>query len=90
MHAIGGFPPVGQSFRRESAMEILIWIGAGLTVLGLCGLIWCILRALAARRAGLSDDAMRIALHRVVVLNMGALAVSALGLVMVVAGVVLA
>lgn len=71
-------------------MEFIVWIGAGLTILGLVGLIWCIVRALAARRAGLSDDAMRVALHRVVVLNMGALAVSALGLVMVVAGIVLA
>lgn len=70
-------------------MEIIVWIGAALTLLGLVGLIWCILRALGARRAGLSDEAMRLALHRVVVLNMGALAMSALGLMMVVAGIVL-
>ncbi len=70
-------------------MEILIWIGAVLTILGLAGLMWCILKALAARRAGLADDEMRRALHRVVLLNMGALGLSALGLVTVVAGILL-
>ena len=42
-----------------------------------------------AVRAGLSDEAMRGELQRVVVLNMGSLAVSALGLMVVVMGIVL-
>lgn len=70
-------------------MEHLIWIGSAITILGLAGLVWCVLKALAARRAGLSDEAMRLALQRVVLVNMGALALSALGLVVVVAGILL-
>lgn len=70
-------------------MEILIWIGAGVSLLGVAGLVWCILLAMRARKSGMEDDAMRAELQRVVVLNMAALGVSALGLMMVVAGIIL-
>lgn len=71
-------------------MEALIWIGAALTLIGLVGLIWCILIAVRARREGLDDDAMRARLQKVVALNLGALAVSAIGLMTVILGVFLA
>jgi hypothetical protein len=70
-------------------MEILVWIGAGLTLLGLAGLIWCILLAARARRAGLSDNALRARLQKVVALNLGSLALSALGLMAVIVGIFL-
>ncbi|MDG1279970.1 MAG: hypothetical protein P8O10_01570 [Pseudorhodobacter sp.] len=70
-------------------MEILIWIGAGVSLLGVAGLVWCILLAMRARKSGMEDEAMRAELQRVVVLNMAALGVSALGLMMVVAGILL-
>lgn len=70
-------------------MQALIWIGAGFTVLGLAGLVYCILRALKVRKSGLEDSAMRAELQRVVVINMAALGVSALGLAAVVAGILL-
>ena len=70
-------------------MEILIWLGAGLTLLGVLGLIWCIVLAMRARKSGLPDDQVKAALQRVVALNLGALAVSAIGLMMVVMGVIL-
>ncbi|MCX7645839.1 MAG: hypothetical protein N2Z62_11165 [Rhodobacteraceae bacterium] len=70
-------------------MEWLVWAGAGVTLLGLAGLVWCILRVAGARRAGLSDAELRARLQRVVALNLGALLLSALGLVMVVAGIAL-
>ena len=70
-------------------MQALIWTGAGLTLLGLAGLGYCVLRAMRARRAGLDDTAMRAELQRVVVINMAAMGVSALGLAMVVAGILL-
>lgn len=72
------------------AMDWLIWIGAALTLLGVAGLVWCIVLAMRAKRAGLPDAEMRIALQRVVVLNMAALAVSGLGLMCVVFGVFVA
>jgi hypothetical protein len=70
-------------------MSVVIWIGAALTLLGLAGLVWCILLALKAKRSGLDDAAMKAALQRVVALNLGALALSGLGLMLVVVGVIL-
>ena len=71
-------------------MEALIWIGAGLTLVGLAGLVWCIVVVLRARKAGLSDEELKARLQSVVALNMGALAVSGIGLMCVVVGILLA
>jgi hypothetical protein len=68
-------------------MEILVWIGAAVSVLGLAGLVWCILRVARAKRSGLSDDALRAEVQKVVPLNMGALMLSVLGLMMVILGI---
>jgi hypothetical protein len=70
-------------------MQAMIWVGAALTVLGLLGLGYCILRAVRARRAGLDDAAMRAELQKVVTINLAALGASALGLAAVVAGILL-
>ncbi|MBN2907009.1 MAG: hypothetical protein JXJ18_09905 [Rhodobacteraceae bacterium] len=70
-------------------MAGLIWGGAVVSLLGLAGLIWCIVQMIAARRAGLSEDALRTRLQKVVALNMAALGLSALGLMMVVIGIAL-
>lgn len=70
-------------------MELLIVLGALVTLLGLAGLIWCILRVAKARRAGLDEDGLRQVMQSTVALNMGALFVSVMGLMMVVIGVLL-
>lgn len=70
-------------------MQIMVWAGALCTLLGVFGLIRCIQLALRARRSGQPDAEIRAALQRVVVLNMAALAVSGLGLMMVVVGIML-
>ena len=70
-------------------MTALIWIGAILTLAGLAGLAWCVVVALRARREGLEGQAMEARLRRLVALNLGALAVSAMGLMLVVTGVIL-
>jgi hypothetical protein len=71
-------------------MEFLIWGGAALTLGGVGGLVWCILLALKARKAGGSDAEIKARLQRIVAINLAALAVSALGLMAVVLGVMLA
>jgi len=71
-------------------MEYLIWGGAALSMLGVFGLIWCIVIALKAKRSGLPDDQMKARLQKVVALNLAALAVSGLGLMLVVVGIILA
>ena len=70
-------------------MQTLIWAGAVLTVIGLAGLGYCILRAVRAKRSGLDDAAMRAELQRVVAINLGAVGLSALGLAAVVSGILL-
>lgn len=70
-------------------MTLLILAGALLSLAGVGGLIRCILLAVKARRAGLDGDAMRERLQQIVTLNMIALGVSALGLMLVVAGILL-
>ncbi len=71
-------------------MDGLIWAGAAVTVLGLLGLIWCIVTVTRARAAGLDEAALKARLQRVVAYNLGALGVSAIGLMMVVVGIFLA
>lgn len=68
-------------------MEILVWVGAGISVVGLIGLVWCIAKVASAKRAGLSDEALRDAVKRVMPINMGALMLSVLGLMMVIVAI---
>ena len=53
-------------------MEILVWLGAAVSLFGLGGLIWCITKVLKARKAGLSEDELREVIRRVVPINSGA------------------
>ena len=69
--------------------NILIWGGAGLTVLGLLTLVWCILTVISARRAATDDETLRRVMQRVTAVNMAALAASVLGLMLVVLGIIL-
>lgn len=69
--------------------DLLVWAGAAISLVGLLGLIWCIVRVTRAKRAQLDDDAMRAVLKNVVPLNLGALFVSAFGLMLVVLGIFL-
>lgn len=71
-------------------MEWLIVGGAVISLTGIAGLIWCILLALKARKSSGNDEELRLRLQRVVLLNMGALGVSAIGLMLVVTGIFLA
>lgn len=70
-------------------MGIMIWIGTGLTLLGVLGLGLCVVLALRAKRSGQGDAALKAALQKVVVLNLGALLLSGLGLMAVIVGIIL-
>ena len=71
-------------------MNWLIIPGAILTLLGLVGIVLSAVKVLKARRANLDDDALRDRLQRVMLLNMGALFVSVIGLMAVILGIFLA
>ncbi|MFP7673890.1 hypothetical protein ACG74X_11115 [Marivita sp. S0852] len=70
-------------------MDILIWSGAAVSLLGLIGLIYSIVRVAKVRKAGLSDDDLRAAVQSVMPINLGSLFVSVLGLMMVILGIFL-
>ncbi|MDF1854894.1 hypothetical protein [Pseudooceanicola sp.] len=70
-------------------MDILIWAGALVSLLGLLGLFWSILKVQRARRAKLSDEELRAAVQKALPLNLGALFLSVIGLMMVIVGIFL-
>ena len=70
-------------------MEILIWIGSILSLIGLVGLLWCIKTVLRAKKAAVSDEELRMSLQKVVPFNMAALFLSAIGLMLVILGIML-
>lgn len=70
-------------------MDWLVTLGAIMSLGGIGGLVWCIVLALRTRREALDEDAMRARFRKLTVLNMGALGVSALGLMVVVVGILL-
>jgi hypothetical protein len=70
-------------------MDWLIWIGAAVSLGGIAGLLRCIQLAMRARKSGLDSTAMRARLQQIVTFNLAALGVSALGLMLVVMGILL-
>lgn len=70
-------------------MEYLMWAGAVVSLVGLAGIIWCIVTVARAKRAGLSDDALREKLASVLPVNLGSLFLSVIGLMLVVIAVTL-
>jgi len=70
-------------------MENLVWIGAAVSVIGMCGIIYSVFLVVRARRAGLDDDALRARIGKVLPINLGALFLSTIGLMMVIVGIIL-
>lgn len=70
-------------------MDILIPIGSFVALAGVILLGYCILLAVRAKKNATSDADLKARLQKVVALNMGALGLSALGLIMVIVGMAL-
>ncbi|MGR3468467.1 MAG: hypothetical protein ACU0CI_11375 [Shimia sp.] len=71
-------------------MTWLVTLGTLITLAGLGGLIFCIVAVFRARRRAEDEAALKARLQRVVAWNLAALAVSAIGLMCVIMGLVLA
>ncbi|CUH86166.1 hypothetical protein PH5382_00073 [Phaeobacter sp. CECT 5382] len=69
--------------------EAIVWAGAALSVAGLLGLVWCIVRVAKARRQKLDDEALRAVVQSVLPYNLGALFLSVIGLMLVMTGIFL-
>jgi len=70
-------------------MAALIWAGVAMTLAGLAGIIWCLIKVARARKGGVSEADLRRLMQTIVAVNMGAFGVAALGLGAMVAGILL-
>lgn len=68
-------------------MANLIWTGSAVTLLGIAGFLYCALIALRARQR--DPEAAQAALQAFLLWNMAAIGVAAIGLMMVVIGLIL-
>lgn len=70
-------------------METLVWVGAGISVLGLFGILASVVLIMRAKRQATSDDDLRLRLNKLLPVNLGALFLSVIGLMVVVVGIML-
>lgn len=71
-------------------MEILIGVGAVISIVGIAGIILSIVQVRRAKRDAATDDELKAKIQKVLPLNLGAFLLSVLGLMCVVVGVILA
>ena len=70
-------------------MDLLIWIGVVISVVGIIGIVLSIVRVRRAKKTTKSDEELRAAIQAVLPLNLGAFLVSVIGMMCVVIGVIL-
>ncbi len=66
---------------------VLIWGGAAVTLLGVAGLAWCVRLSLKAK--GAEPAQAKAIMQKVVVYNLGSMAVAVFGLLSMVTGLIL-
>ncbi|WP_171131336.1 MULTISPECIES: hypothetical protein [unclassified Ruegeria] len=67
--------------------DLIVWGGAALSLAGLIGLMYCILRVMKARKSGLTDEELRAAVQAVLPWNLASLFLSVIGLMLVILGI---
>lgn len=70
-------------------METMIYAGIVVTLVGLVGLIYCIAKAYKARKTGLTGTNLTAHLKTLVAINLISFFLSAIGLALVVVGILL-
>ena len=70
-------------------MDNLAHLGMLVTLVGLLGLGFCIVQGVRIRRAELAPEQIHARLHRLLAVNLGSVALAALGLAMLLAGLLL-
>ena len=71
-------------------MELLIWIGAAISLVGIAGIILSVVKVRRAKATAKDDAELRARIQAAMPLNLGAFLLSVLGLMCVVVGVILA
>ena len=68
-------------------MSVLIPVGSVITLVGIILLFRCIYRVATAKKSQLSDEELKAVLQSIVPANLGALFLSAIGLITVIIGI---
>ncbi len=68
-------------------MDLLIWIGAAVTMVGLVGLLYTVVLVRKAKAAATDDQDLRARMGKIIPVNLGALLLSVLGLMAVILGI---
>jgi len=71
-------------------MELLIGVGAVISLVGIAGIVFSIVQVRRARKTAADDAELKAKIQSVLPLNLGAFLLSVLGLMCVVVGVILA
>jgi len=71
-------------------MELLIWIGAGISLVGIVGIILSVVKVRRAKATAKDDEELKLLIQAAMPLNLGSFFVSVIGLMCVVVGVILA
>ena len=71
-------------------IAILVPLGTAIPLVGIALLGYCIVSVMKARNSGLSEEALKSRLQKLVAVNLGALALAGIGLMCVVTGIFLA
>jgi len=70
-------------------LSMLVWPGAAIALVGVIGILACVRSVMNARNKGLSDQEMVEHMQKIGAWNMAALGISAMGLALVVIGLLL-
>ena len=71
-------------------MELLIWLGAIISLIGIAGIILSVVKVRRAKSTAKDDAELKARIQAAMPLNLGAFLLSVLGLMCVVVGVILA
>ncbi len=71
-------------------MEFLIYVGAGISLIGIVGIILSVIQVRRAKATAKDDDELKARIQAAMPLNLGSFFVSVIGLMCVVVGVILA
>jgi hypothetical protein len=71
-------------------MTIVFYAGVAITLLGIAGIIWLIIRARRLRRTDADDATVQAELRALVLVNMASVGLAFIGLAITVVGLILA
>lgn len=76
--------------RYAPDMNIMIWIGAAMSVLGLLGVLWCIRKATWLKGAQIDEAQIRAEVNKLIFGHMASIGVAFMGIALLLVGMLMA